>query len=421
MLRPVNPGLFAALLLAAIPPMIASPAHADDATSNEAAIRDGKLFDPGVTRTEPAESAPEQLKHLAHLVGDWTVQMELFQPGPEGVTVTNSEGRARVTFMNRGHALMERTRVETPDMTGDGTGEGQGHRMSTIAFWNVDAQGVWTVGEGNSWTESIRLLSGGPEGALEFDLPTEDGSVGAKTRLVVHDALRPGGGPLLLLFRRTYESEGTDHFTMTQDLSQDLGETWSPSLVRRYARHRPEGGDSLFDPDFFPIRADIGQPALGRAEEAAQFDFLLGEFDAKHWQSTPQGEREWQSVGTAVHVLDGHAILEFDSFDLDPSLPDAATSILRVYNRAMRRWESLFLPNRTHRPLYFGGVREGDEIVLHLFGANTGPGSVFRWIFYDMEKDSYLWKGLRSSDRGESFQPTWTIEFSRRGVGQPTS
>ena len=373
--------------------LLAIPATAEDAPTP--AVHDGKLFDPGVLRTEPAESAPEQLTHLAPLVGDWTVEMELYQPGPEGVNMTGSKGRARITFMNRGHALMERTRVEDFD--------GSGNRMSTLAFLNVDAQGVWTVGEGNSWTESIRLFSG------SLDKTGESSS-----NLVVHDALRPGGGPMLLLLRRTYELEGSDQFTLKQELSQDLGETWAPSVVRRYARHRPGGVDSPFDPDFFLVRDDIGLPAPDRAEEAAQFDFLLGEFDAKHWQSTPQGERQWQSLGTGVHVLDGNAILEFDSFDADPSLPDAGTSILRIYNRAMRQWESLFLPNRTHRPLYFGGVQEGDEIVLHLFGASTGPGSVFRWIFYDMKKDSYFWRGLRSPDRGETFQPTWTIEFTRK-------
>ena len=376
--------------------LIASPTLAAD---SKTLLRDGKLFDPSVTRTQPAESAPEQLARLAGLVGDWTVAMELHQPGPEGVTVKKSQGRARVTFMNRGHALMERTRVENFD----GTGEGQGHRMSTLAFWNVDAAGVWSVGEVNSWTESIRLYSG----ALEGDENA--------TRLVVHDAFRPGGGPTLLLLRRTYAFTGSDQFTLTQEASTDLGASWATSVVRDYRRHQAEGSESPFDLDFFPVRDDLGLAAPSRPEEAAQFDFLLGEFDAKHWLKTPDGqERSWPASATAVNVLDGHAILEFGSFDVDPSLPDAATSIVRIYNRAMRRWESLYLPNRSHSPLYFGGVQEGDDIVLHLFGAQTGVGSVFRWIFYDVKKDSYLWKGLSSPDRGETFQPTWTIEFQRR-------
>ncbi|MDA8018997.1 MAG: DUF1579 domain-containing protein, partial [Thermoanaerobaculia bacterium] len=381
------------LAILALTFMFTSVVLADETPSaerqtHEAKLFDGRLFDPGVARTQAAESAPEQLALLAGLIGDWTVAAELHQPGPDGVKVTKSEARARITFMNRGHAIMERTRNDNFD--------GNGNRISTIAFLNVDSQGVWTVGEGNSWSESIRLYSG----ALEIN----DGKA---KKLVVHDALRPGGGPMLLLFRRTYEIHGPDHLTMTQELSQDLGETWGKSVVRDYRRH---AADSRFDPDFFPVREDVGQAAPGRPEEAAQFDFLLGEFDAKHWSRNPQGqERRWQSNATAVHALDGHAVLEFDSFDTDPNLPDAATSILRIYNRAMRRWENLFLPNRSHRPLYFGGVQEGDEIVLHLFGVNTGPGSVFRWIFYGVEKDSYLWRGLGSPDRGDTFQPNWTI------------
>lgn len=75
--------------------------------------------------------------------------------------------------MNRGHAVMERTRVADFD--------GAGHAMATLSFLNV-TQGVWTVGEGNSWTESITLWSGGWQGG-------EPG--GEPAALVVYDAMRP--------------------------------------------------------------------------------------------------------------------------------------------------------------------------------------------------------------------------------------
>ena len=103
---------------------------------------------------------------------------------------------------------------------------------------------------------------------------------------------------MLLLLRRTY-TLGENGFTMTAEMSRDMGATWTPSVVRRYTRREPSE-------DFFEVRDDAGLPAPGRAPEAAEFDFLLGEFEATHWLATPRGPIGWRSNATAVHALDGH-------------------------------------------------------------------------------------------------------------------
>ena len=224
-------------------------------------MRDGRLFDPGVALDKPAASAPEALARLAPLIGAWDFELEVSRQGQETL---RSTGVSHVTYMNRGHAVMERSRVSDFD--------GQGNGMATMTFFAVDGTGVWTASEGNSWTEAIRLASGG------FD---DDG------QLVLHDALRPGGGPLLLLLRRTY-TLGEDAFTMTTEMSRDMGATWAPSVVRRYTRREPSE-------DFFPTRDDVGLASPDRAPEGAEFDFLLGEFDARHWLRTPQGIARWTS------------------------------------------------------------------------------------------------------------------------------
>lgn len=379
------------LLVVLCNPAVASASEGGNVGVAPVSVRDGRLFDPGVQRTTLAASAPVELGRLSGWIGDWDLVHELHR-GDEVLTAT---GRARITYMNRGHAVLERTRIVDFD--------GAGHDMATLAFFDITPQGVWSVGEGNSWAESISLWSGGWSGE-------DSGS----TNLVVHDAIRPGGGPVLLLLRRTYSTEGQDRLEMRLERSADLGTTWQPVLRRVYSRHQPTGETTS---DFFPVRSDVGVAAPNRPEEAAQFDFLLGEFDAQHWQRAPNSPaRNWRADATAVFALDGKAILEFGSFDTDPSLPDAATSILRLYNTSMRRWESLFLPNRSHRPLYFGGVREDDRIVLHLFDAQTGPGSVFQWIFFDIRADAYRWKGLGSSDRGQTYGLSWGIDFVRKGA-----
>ncbi len=350
-----------------------------------AEVRDGKLYDTGAELTAPSEKAPAALAEMADFVGDWDVEVEIFAAGEEPV---RSNGTARVTYMNRGHGLMERSRI--PNFNG------KGHDLASMAFLTVTQAGVWSYGQGDTWTESVSIASGAFE----------------DQRLVMHDARRSGGSIGLALLRRTLGPTEEGGFVYTAESSQDFGKTWSISQKRTYRRHQGEG-------EFFAVRDDVGMAAPDRPEEAGQFDFLLGEYDTKRWLWTPQRVLRWPDVTTAVFVLDGYGILEFSWNDLDPSLPDAATSILRLYNRSMRRWESLYLTNRSNAPLHFGGVQEGDRIVLHPFAAQTAGNNLSQWIFYDVRPDAYRWKGLSSFDRGNSYALTWGIDFQRRGVEAP--
>ncbi len=352
---------------------------------SKAQVRDGRMFDPGIELTAPSELAPEALNKLAGLVGDWDLQLELYQPDQEPL---RSQGIARVSYMNRGHGLMERTRITDFD--------GAGHAMSSLAFIAVDSNGIWSISEGNSWTESITVYSGWFE----------------NDQLLVHNSMRPGGGTSLLLLRRTLKLSSDNSYTLLSESSSDFGKTWSPTAKRTFTRRSP-------NQTFFSLREDTGLPAPDRAKEAAQFDFLLGEFQASHWLPQPQGELRWSSNATATYVLDGYAILEFDWAESNPNRPEAATSILRIYNRSMRRWESLFLPNRNNVPLYFGGVQEANRIVLHPFTAQTAGNPLFQWIFFDVREDAYRWKGLQSTDRGNTWPPHWAIEFQRKGSIHP--
>ena len=125
--------------------------------------------------------------------------------------------------------------------------------------------------------------------------------------------------------------------------------------------------------DLLAVGAGLGSAAPDLPEEARQFDFLLGEWDAYQDITLPTGQNyKFPSTTTAVRAMNGHAILEFNWYDTDPSLADAATSIIRIYNRAMRRWESLYVTNRFNGQLFFGGVKEGDELILTLFEGEPG-------------------------------------------------
>ncbi len=178
----------------------------------------------------------------------------------------------------------------------------------------------------------------------------------------------------------------------------------------------------LFDPG-----VTLDAPAKGAPKALGRLAPLVGQWDLeleiRSGQDEPLRSRGIAHLAynaTAVYALDGSAILEFDWHDADPSLPDAATTVLRLYNRSMRRWENLFLANRSNTPLHFGGVREHDRIVLHPFGAETGSNRLPRWIFFDTREHAYRWKGISSTDRGKTARLTWAIDYVRKGRDDAT-
>ena len=342
--------------------------------------RDGRLFDPGVAMSHRAPGAPAQLDQAAFLVGEWDVSCTRSPGEDEAIEV---DAVSSITWMNRGHGLMERA------FTADADGDGHSSHDIRLLVFN-GAGGVWSYGEADTWRESTRAMQGPP-------------TPGA---IVLHDAARPGGGPSLELRRRTYRETGPRAFAVTDEVSTDMGESWTTRVSCAYAR-RPQRAPALVPAD------DLGAPAPGRPPEASEFDFLLGEHDAAHWLLFGGREVRFPTTTTAVYALGGFGILEFNWFDLDPNLPDAGTTVVRLYNRAERRWESLFVNNRFNSVLRFGGRQEGDRIVLHTFDVDS-TGVLSRFVFHDIGEDGYRWYAERSQDRGATFQKTWTIDVTAR-------
>lgn len=344
--------------------------------------RNGTRFDPGLTMTEPSPHVSSDHSAMVYLLGQWDVAYTTY---PTDTTRHTAQGMARFSYLNRGHGFMEELHVSDFD--------GDGHEVNTIGFLAINpAQEVWHFGEVNSFTESVAIYDGSLDGE----------------RLILQHAVRRGGGALVTLYRMTFTPDGSDAFTQTLETSTDYGTTWTLALTKRYTRRAPSD-------DFMAAASTYGSPAPGAPEAAREFDFLIGTYAAKQRLTFPNGQiAAFPSTTTAVYALNGHGILEYNWFDIDVNLPDAATSIVRIYNRAMRRWESLYIANRGNALLFFGGVREGERIVLTLFETDTTAPRIPRFIFHDIQEDSYKWFSETSTDRGETFQTNWTIEMTRQ-------
>lgn len=365
-------------------------------------LRQGRRFDPGATMTARAEGAPAQLDALVSYRGQWNVRRTAYNS--EGMATHTALCLAEVTYVNRGHGFLEQLHCDDFD--------GLGNSLDTLALLAFSpTHDHWVWGEASSFTESAQMAHG-PHASP----------------LVLHDAQRRRGTPRMVFVRHTFRGlvdaspeDGADpamedSFEILTEESEYAPGDWQPVVARTYTRRKPRE-------DFFAPASELGSAAPGRPPEAREFDFLLGRWNATHQLTPPNGQTlRWKSTSTAVYALNGHAVMEFDWFDTDPNLPDAATTILRIYNRAQRRWESLYLPNRGNNLLYFGGRKEGDRIVLYPFQADTATGPISRFVFHDFgqgtdkpaSRDSYKWYSESSTDRGESFQKAWIIDVERQ-------
>ena len=356
-------------------------------TEERRPLRDGRQFDPGTLMAQRAAGAPEQLDQLRDWLGGWDVQ---YATHDDSGHVHVAHGRAVITLMNRGHAFMERFHSEDFD--------GNGNALSTLAFVVYNPTGdVWGLGEANSFTEHITVHTG------------KTGADG----LELYDAVRRRGGPSITHSRLRLRVVDAGHFELRREEALDRLNSWKTKVVKTYTR-------SAAPAAIFSATSNYGTPAPGVPPEARQFDFLLGEWSMQHDMTFPNGQQvSFPVSGTGVHALDGHAIMEFNWYDVDPQLPDAATTIVRLYNRQTRSWECMYLTNRFNNLLHFGGVREGDKIVLHQFNADASDAPISYWTFHDMKPDAYGWYANTSRDRGATFQKTWIIAATRKAPVDP--
>lgn len=341
----------------------------------------GQLFDQGIAMTSRSPHADSRLDAMKSYLGHWDITLTRYLADASQHTST---GQATITFMNRGYAYMEQLHLD--DVDGNKT-EASG--MSFLSF--NPANSTWALGEASSLTESIKLYAG--------DFNNE--------ALILTTSIRHGGGLTLTTYRITYQFKGPDNLEVMTETSMDAGSSWSPHLKKSYIRRNRS--DSLRT-----VGSGVGTAAKVQPSAAREFDFLLGEWDATHKILLGDQWVTFPVHATAVHALGGHGILEYSWYDVDPSLPDAATTILRVYNRATRQWESLYLANRGNALLHFGGKMEEEEMVLHLFDIDRSSASIPRFVFHDIKKDRYAWYAESSTDHGLTYNKTWTIELTRK-------
>jgi len=331
--------------------------------------------DSGIDLTTPSELAPIQTSEFSFALGSWKVEETNFHKDGE---TSNRKGFSRITFVNRGHGYIENNRFVESNKSTDSS-------ISFFAFGKMTQK--WMMGRVSERKEAVEMY----DGVLENKI------------LVFKSAVRASGGANVTLTKIFYLEKTKNSFAVTQEESEDYGKSWREVSERIYTKTKRNLASSFINESASDDK---------RSKEQKQFDFLVGEGKATQNIQLPTGKWvKFPASTSASFVLNGKGVYEYNWYNVDTRNPETATSIIRIYNRNMRRWETLFYSNRANTLFFFGGKKEGDRIVLHNFETHSG-NKFSRWIFHDISEKRYSWFAESSIDSGKSFNKTWEIEVN---------
>ena len=142
------------------------------------------------------------------------------------------------------------------------------------------------------------------------------------------------------------------------------------------------------------------------------FGTLIGEWDFK-WHDNIGTIHESINEGkwTFSRILEGRAIQDtFITSKKNPQTNEIEReygTTIRIYNPSKKNWDVFY--GCTGEAVQLVAEKEDDQIILTCV---TPIGFLMKWIFFDIEKDTFKWKNIQSKDGGKS----WVIKAQAEDV-----
>jgi len=146
-------------------------------------------------------------------------------------------------------------------------------------------------------------------------------------------------------------------------------------------------------------------PHSSLGDQARVFDRLVGTWDCDYSFHAEDGSVR-HSTGELLFgwIIDGRALQ--DIWIGYPKRPGDERNIgtsVRFYDTKSKMWRVVFVAPAFGVLTLTQGGAEGDRIVLR---GQDSDGSSLRWSFNDIKADSFVWRGEKSRDGGQ----TWRLE-----------
>jgi tetratricopeptide (TPR) repeat protein len=166
------------------------------------------------------------------------------------------------------------------------------------------------------------------------------------------------------------------------------------------------------DKDFDAIKAeqrfkdllqkeDVAANPCKASPEFRQFDFWIGEWDARN----PQGV----TVGSSsIQLILGSCVI-FENW----STPVSNGKSFNVYNAADKKWHQTYVDDKNTFAHYIGELKDG-KMVYVAENITNGKKTLARMTFSKLPTGEVRQFGENSDDDGKTWTPTFDLTYSRK-------
>ncbi|MCA1817613.1 MAG: hypothetical protein LC746_14685 [Acidobacteria bacterium] len=148
--------------------------------------------------------------------------------------------------------------------------------------------------------------------------------------------------------------------------------------------------------------------AADRADEMMLFGQFVGDWDVDFTVHSADGTRQTEQAEWHFGwVLEGRAIQDVwivprrSKRDKPSAVESDYGTTIRFYDPAMNAWRVVYVSPQHGDLLTFVARQVGDEIVLE---GHDPDGSPMRWIFSEIESNSFRWRRVVSADGGKTWR-----------------
>lgn len=159
----------------------------------------------------------------------------------------------------------------------------------------------------------------------------------------------------------------------------------------------------------FPVLSGA-QTDINQLDPEEYFDFWVGT-----WELTWQGPDGSTETGTnkIEKILDGTVILENFSAQTG-RLKGFDGKSFSVYQKSTETWKQTWVDNSGGYIALTGKFEGNKRIFITEATDQNGEPIIKRMVFYDISKNSFTWDWQSSSDKGETWETTWSIQYKRK-------
>ena len=148
-------------------------------------------------------------------------------------------------------------------------------------------------------------------------------------------------------------------------------------------------------------------PSLG--EQAHVFDQFIGSWQCDYANFAEDGTiTRGRGEVTFGWILDGHAVQDVWTWTTEgASGQRELVTDIRFFDSKSGKWRAVWVDPTSFLVKTASGGVVGDRILLE---STSNDGSLDRWSFNDIAKDSFVWRGEKSRDGGK----TWRLWAEHR-------